>query len=70
MARLLPKQPLVTGLAAVIEAATTTYIEALNDEKQPRQRTSTWQQTVEGHNGTHRHEPDNTAAPNAAFTVV
>ena len=32
MAGLLPKRPLVTSLAAIIEAATTTYLEALDDE--------------------------------------
>ena len=61
MAGLLPKQPLVTCLAAMIEAATTTYLAAHHDEHRATaklfvQRTAwagdeAWQQTVEGHNG-------------------
>ena len=61
MAGLLPKRPLVTSLAAIIEAATTTYLEALDDEDRATaklyvQRAAlagdeAWQQTVEGHNG-------------------
>ena len=61
MAGLPPKQPLVTRLAAIIEAATTTFFEAFEDEdiataKQHVQKAAqaadeAWQQTVEGHNG-------------------
>ena len=55
---LLPKRPC---LAAMIEAATTTYLEALDDEDRATAKLhvqragqagdEAWQQTVEGHNG-------------------
>ena len=60
-AALLPKHPLETRPVAVIDTATTTYLEALDDEdkataklyvqKAAQAAEEAWQQTVEGHNG-------------------
>ena len=60
-AGLLPEQPLVARLAAVVEAATTTHLQALDDEdkasanlyiqKAAQAADEAWQQTAEGHNG-------------------
>ena len=49
----LPEQPLVTCVAAVVEATTTTYHEALDDEDIQMAAPAAdeaWQQTAEGHN--------------------
>ena len=60
-AGLLPKQPLETRLAAVMETATSTYLEALGGEdrdaaklyvqKAAQAADEAWQQAVDGHNG-------------------
>ena len=60
-AGLLWEEPLVTRLAAVVEAATTTCLEALDDEdeataelyiqKVAQAAHEAWQQSAEGHNG-------------------
>ena len=61
MAGLLPKKPLETHLAVVIERATSTYLEALDGDDQAAAKLyvqqaapaadEAWQQTVDGHNG-------------------
>ena len=61
VAGLLPKQPLETRLAAIIETATSTYLETLDGEdegtanpyvqKAAQAADEAWQQTVDGHNG-------------------
>ena len=59
-AGLLPKRPFESRLDAVIETATSTYLEALDDEEKTTaklhvqkaaQAAEAWQHTVDGHNG-------------------
>ena len=61
-ARLLPKQPFVARLAAIIEAATAAYLDALDGAEKPtaplylqnapQAADESWQQTVQGHDAT------------------
>ena len=50
---LLPEQPLLARLSALIESATAAFLDALDDSEKPicTGQPESWQQTVQGHNG-------------------